>query len=162
MAEKSLPKLKVERAFKNLIRPLRRQEYVRLENSIIANGCKEPIYVWGEYIIDGHSRYEICHKHGIPFETEEIAFESKEEVIIWICKRQLRRKTKELKELVATELFILYDEYLTILSWEQFGAEIQKLMKRKNELQSHLSYESVYGKRWYKDSEGYEFYRGHT
>jgi hypothetical protein len=93
MAEKSLPKLKVERAFKNLIRPLRRQEYVRLENSIIANGCKEPIYVWGEYIIDGHSRYEICHKHGIPFETEEIAFESKEEVIIWICKRQLKRKT---------------------------------------------------------------------
>ena len=93
MEEKSLPKLKVERAFKNLIRPLRRQEYVRLENSIIANGCKEPIYVWGEYIIDGHSRYEICHKHGIPFEIEELAFESKEEVIVWICKRQLKRKT---------------------------------------------------------------------
>ena len=69
---------------------------------------------------------------------------------------------KELKELVATERFVLYDEYLTILSWEQFDSEIQKLMKRKNELQSHLSYESVYGKRWYKDSEGYEFYRRHT
>lgn len=93
MEDKSLPRLKVERAFKNLIRPMRRQEYVRLENSIIANGCKEPIYVWGEYIIDGHNRYEICQKHGIPFQIEEIAFDSKEEAIVWICKRQLKRKT---------------------------------------------------------------------
>lgn len=93
MEEKSLPRLKVERAFKNLIRPMRRQEYVRLENSIVANGSKEPIYVWGEYIIDGYTRYEICHKHGIPFQIEALAFDSKEEVIIWICKRQLKRKT---------------------------------------------------------------------
>jgi len=84
--------LKTDRDFKNLIRPLRRQEYLTLEQSIKAEGCKEPILVWDGFIIDGHNRYAICHKFGIPFSIEELDFSCKEEAIAWICSRQLKRK----------------------------------------------------------------------
>lgn len=66
---------------------------------------------------------------------------------------------KELKLLVATKKFVLYDEYLTILTWEQFDNEIQKFMNKKNELQSYISDEFTYSDKWYRDSEGYEFHR---
>ena len=92
MDGKTLTKLKVDRSFKNLIRPLRRQEYIRLESSLLSEGCKEPILVWQGIIIDGHSRYEICQKHGIPYEIKEMEFSCKEEAIIWICSTQLKRK----------------------------------------------------------------------
>lgn len=44
------------------------------------------------YIVDGHNRYAICQKYGIPFETQEMDFICKEEAIAWICSRQLKRK----------------------------------------------------------------------
>ena len=84
--------LKTDKDFKNLIRPLRRQEYLALEQSIRAEGCREPILVWEGFIVDGHNRYAICQKHGIPFEIEEMDFFCKEEIIAWICSRQLKRK----------------------------------------------------------------------
>lgn len=84
--------LKTDKDFKNLIRPLRRQEYLALEQSLRSEGCKEPIIVWDGYIVDGHNRYAICQKFGIPFEVEEMDFFCKEEAIAWICARQLKRK----------------------------------------------------------------------
>jgi len=92
MEEKALKKLKIDRTYKNLIRPIRKQEYARLEASIISDGCREPLKVWNGVIIDGHNRYEICHKYGIPFATEDMEFECKEEAIIWICRTQLKRR----------------------------------------------------------------------
>lgn len=84
--------LKTEKDFKNLIRPLRRQEYLALEQSLRTEGCKELILVWNGYIVDGHNRYAICQKYGIPFEIQEMDFICKEEAIAWICARQLKRK----------------------------------------------------------------------
>lgn len=93
MREKGLIQLEINKDFKNLIRPLRRQEYLKLEVSLKNEGCLSPIKVWRGYIVDGHNRYEICHKCEIPFATEEMEFEYKEEVIAWICATQLKRKT---------------------------------------------------------------------
>lgn len=84
--------LKTDKDFTNLIRPLRRQEYLTLEQSLRTGGCKDPILVWNGFIVDGHVRYTICRKHGIPFRTEEADFSCKEEAIAWICARQLKRK----------------------------------------------------------------------
>lgn len=84
--------LKTDKDFKNLIRPLRRQEYLALEQSLRAEGCREPIIVWDGFIVDGHNRYAICQKFGIPFQVQEIDFFCKEEAIAWICAQQLKRK----------------------------------------------------------------------
>jgi len=92
MQTESLKTLKIKKEFKNLIRPLHRQEYLQLEENILNDGCRDPIITWNGFIVDGHNRYEICHKHSIPFKTHEMFFESKEDAIAWICANQLGRR----------------------------------------------------------------------
>lgn len=66
----------------------------------------------------------------------------------------------ELRKLVATGLFTLYDEYCKILTWDEFDNIIHSWLAEGDSLQTHLTYEyNRYGKT-FKDSEGYEFFRG--
>ena len=69
-----LPILKIDPEFKDLIRPLRRKEYLQLEENILDEGCRDPIIVWNDYIIDGHNRYSICTKYSIPFNTVSFGY----------------------------------------------------------------------------------------
>ena len=62
-----IPVLKIDNEFKHLICPLQRKEYVQLEQNILADGCRDPIVVWNDVIVDGHNRYEICKRHKISF-----------------------------------------------------------------------------------------------
>lgn len=84
--------LTIDEGFKNLIRPLSPEEYIQLETNIIRDGCREPITIWGNTIVDGHNRYEICCKHDIPFSVTTKEFKSRDEVIVWICANQLGRR----------------------------------------------------------------------
>ena len=46
--------------------------------------------IWGNTLVDGHNRYTILQKHPeICFSTMPLPFESREEVLAWICKNQL-------------------------------------------------------------------------
>ena len=87
-----MKKLKIDPGFKNLIRPLFRAEYLQLEANILADGCRDPIIVWRNTIVDGHNRYEICTKHNVPFETKTINFSCRDEAVAWICANQLGRR----------------------------------------------------------------------
>ena len=84
--------LKIDKGFQDLIRPLFKNEYLQLEANIMADGCREPISVWNDVIVDGHNRYKICTEHGIPFAVEEKTFSCREEAIAWICANQLGRR----------------------------------------------------------------------
>ena len=69
-------------------------DYKALEQSLLTEGYKgAPIMVWGDIIVDGHNRYEICNKHNIAYEVKEIEFGSKEEAIIWMVRQQLGRRS---------------------------------------------------------------------
>ena len=48
-------KLKIDKEFKTLIRPLSPKEYEQLEANILADGCRDPIVTWHGYIIDVHN-----------------------------------------------------------------------------------------------------------
>lgn len=70
------------------------EDYKALEQSLLREGYKgAPIMVWGDIIVDGHNRYEICNKHNIPYEVKSIEFENKEEAIIWMVRQQLGRRS---------------------------------------------------------------------
>jgi len=85
--------LRIEPEFKNLIPPLSADEFDQLEQNIIAEGgCRETIKTWRGYIIDGHNRYEICGKHGLPFKVQKIPLVSKTDVKVWIADNQLGRR----------------------------------------------------------------------
>jgi len=92
MANEEIPILHIDEEFKTLIRPLRRQEYLQLEANILADGCRDPLIVWDGIIVDGHNRYQICHRHQIPFQYKEVYFDCREAAIAWICSNQLGRR----------------------------------------------------------------------
>lgn len=52
------------------LNPLAPEEYAQLEANI--EGCRDPLVVWDGTLIDGHNRFEICSKLGLPFKTEHL------------------------------------------------------------------------------------------
>ena len=87
-----LPQLRIDAEFKSLLAPLTQDEFNQLETNIMNEGCREPLVVWQRIIIDGHNRYRICMKHGIPFRTISKYFATRDEAISWICSNQLGRR----------------------------------------------------------------------
>ena len=80
----------IDPEFKRLSVPLSPEEERRLENSLIREGCKEPITVWHGCILDGHKRYEICNYEEIEFEVQEMDFPTREEAVIWVCRERMK------------------------------------------------------------------------
>lgn len=85
-------KLRTDREFKLLTSPLSDLNYMMLEEDIVNNGCKEPIIVWNGIIVDGNKRYEICFRWDIEFQIKEIKLQTRNDVIHYICREELRRK----------------------------------------------------------------------
>lgn len=90
--------IQVDAEFQSLIPPLTADEYNGLEESLLQEGCRDALILWGDTLIDGHNRYEICSKHGIPFETSELFFSSRNDVIVWIIKNQFGRRNLPIYE----------------------------------------------------------------
>jgi len=49
--------LQVNPEFKALIPPLTPEEYRQLETNILTEGCRDPVVVWNNTIIDEYNRY---------------------------------------------------------------------------------------------------------
>ena len=94
--------LKIDPEFQNQIPPLTDNEYKQLEENILKEGkLISPLMVWNNTLVDGHNRYEIVQEHPeISFSTMPLPFDSREEVLAWICKNQLgwRNLTPEQKK----------------------------------------------------------------
>lgn len=88
----SIQELKVDQEFRSLMPPLTEEEYTLLEQSILAEGLREPILIWNKIIVDGHNRYEICRKYDIKIRTKELFFANREEAMIWIIDNQKGRR----------------------------------------------------------------------
>lgn len=82
----------IDTVFQSVIPPLSDEEYGQLEINILEDGCRNPLVLWGDTLVDGHNRYKICTKHSIPYETVQKEFADREDAIIWICKNQTGRR----------------------------------------------------------------------
>lgn len=79
---------------KAYIDPLTSEEYAALERSLLAEGCRDALVLWGELLIDGHNRYGICQKHGIGFNTvQNESFKSMDDVHLWMIDNHLGRRS---------------------------------------------------------------------
>ena len=101
--------IKIDSEFQSLLRSLTPDEYKSLEDSIKQDGCLRPIELWNGYIADGHNRYSICMKNGIPFDQVDVTekFETKSDVMKWIVQNQRARQTG--RQLSKTELLEMAD-----------------------------------------------------
>lgn len=84
--------LNIDPEFKSIIPPLDPQEYLDLEQSILATGCRDSIVLWNDTIVDGHNRHEICCKHNISYNTISMDFSSRNAALIWIIDNQFARR----------------------------------------------------------------------
>jgi len=84
----------VSEELKAYIDPLTPDEHEALERSLLAEGCRDALVLWGDLLIDGHNRYGICQKHGIPFETvQHPHFKSMDDVHLWMIDQHLGRRS---------------------------------------------------------------------
>lgn len=82
---------------KSYITPLSKEESFTLKESILLEGCREPLVVWSKsdkqnILIDGHNRYSICSANDLPFTTRELSFKNLEEAKDWMVDNQLGRR----------------------------------------------------------------------
>ena len=76
------------------IDPLTPDEHEALERSILAEGCRDALVLWGDVLVDGHNRFGICKKHGLPFQTvQNPRFQSLEDVHLWMIDQHLGRRS---------------------------------------------------------------------
>ena len=84
--------MQIKEEFKKLIPPLSVEEKRQLESNIIADGCREPLVLWVDILIDGHNRYEICVRLNIEFKTISKDFENESAVKLWMIDNQRGRR----------------------------------------------------------------------
>lgn len=86
--------IQVNEELRAYIDPLTPDEHQALERSLLAEGCRDALVLWGEVLVDGHNRYGICQQHGIPFRTVQAQhFKSIEDVHLWMIDQTLGRRS---------------------------------------------------------------------
>jgi N6-adenosine-specific RNA methylase IME4 len=91
----------IDHEFKDWIIPLRDDEYKELEKSILEDGCRDPLVLWGDIVVDGHHRHKICTKHNIPFKTVDKIFPNRDSVKLWMVSNQIARRNLESIQRIA-------------------------------------------------------------
>jgi hypothetical protein len=84
----------VKEELKAYIDPLTTDEHDALERSILAEGCRDALVLWGDVLVDGHNRFGICQKHDLPFQTvQNTRFQSMDDVHLWMIEQHLGRRS---------------------------------------------------------------------
>ena len=93
--------INIDPEFRKHLLPLDTHEIIFLEESVAAEGCREALVIWEEQstLIDGHNRYEICTRLGVPFETRMVSLPNREAVLDWMDKNQAGRRNMTAKDM---------------------------------------------------------------
>ncbi len=121
--------LTVRAELSELLPPLQENERQGLEDSIIRHGCLAPLIVWGDILIDGHHRYTICQQHNVPFQTQQMQFDSMSEAKKWAFENQ--RDRRNISNYVLAEIAL------------QFESEIAAEAKQRQRLSATTSYKGL-------------------
>ncbi len=94
MSDSAVPRIVIDPEIQAYIDPLTPDEHDALERSLVTEGCRDALVLWGELLVDGHNRYGICQKHGLPFRTvQNTRFRSVEDVKLWMIEQHLGRRS---------------------------------------------------------------------
>lgn len=88
----------IDQEFRQLIPPLTEEERKGLEDSLLKEGCRDALVCWGNVLVDGHNRYEICRRHNLPFQTVQRDFADRNAAVEWIILNQFGRRNLPIHE----------------------------------------------------------------
>jgi hypothetical protein len=95
-------KLRIDEELRAFIPPLTTAETEALERSLVETGrAIEPLTVWHGTLLDGHHRYAICTRLGLPFDTIEIELADREAAKAWMFDRQIARRNLSRDQILA-------------------------------------------------------------
>jgi len=102
----------IDARIRGLLVPLREDERALLEQSVLAEGIRDPLVVWKRadgtrILLDGHHRYELAKQHGLDYAIVEMTFETEDDAVLWVLQNQLARRnlTDEQRTLVLGRLY---------------------------------------------------------
>lgn len=130
---KELRTLKIDSQLRDLFPPLTKDEYSQLEQNIIRDGCISPLFIWDDFVIDGHNRYKICTANRIPFDIITLSFDSKSAVIQWMIDTQLGRRN-----LTPIQRIAVIEKYRPVFE-EKAKENISKAVTESNKNRSNPS-----------------------
>ncbi len=86
--------LKMDAEFQQLIPLQSRGELLALEESIKAEGCRDPLTVWKGHnlVLDGHTRRELCMRHKKQVKVREVELADRKAAIEFILQIQQQRR----------------------------------------------------------------------
>ncbi|HEV7378021.1 MAG TPA: hypothetical protein VGN95_25295 [Pyrinomonadaceae bacterium] len=93
------PVLLIDEEFHSIMPPIDEETRAGMESSILKLGVINPLDVWGNTILDGHERFFICMRLGIPFEVVQRSCADRDATILFIYESQLMRKNYTPSEL---------------------------------------------------------------
>lgn len=110
--------LKIDKEFTNIIPSLADDELSQLEENLKMDGWRknESIVIWNGFIVDGHTRYELCKKMDLEFKITERAFKDRNEALVWIIDNQSGRRN--LPDFARVRLALKKEEILKPLAKE--------------------------------------------
>lgn len=83
---------RIDPEFRALIPSLSVEERAQLEANLVADGCRDPLVVWGSLLLDGHNRFEICQARGLVYQTVQQSCADRDAAKIWIIRNQFGRR----------------------------------------------------------------------
>lgn len=121
-----MKELKINPELRDFIPPLSGEEKKQLEDSLLKYGYKgAPIYIWHDYIVDGHNRYELCRKHKIEYPVEELLLGDNAtiiDVMEWMINTQLGRRNLPPQQRIA-----VWDKFRRLVEKENREKKSQKI-----------------------------------
>ena len=82
----------IDKEFESLIPPLSAEEFKQLEENCVKEGIRDALITWNGILIDGHNRFKIAAKHGLPWNERKMEFADRNEAIRWIILNQFGRR----------------------------------------------------------------------
>jgi hypothetical protein len=86
---------RIDPEFVELAAPMDDATRAALRASLVAEGCRDALVVWGEKdtLLDGHNRLAICRELGIPFRTTKLSFPDRAAALSWFVAAQRTRRS---------------------------------------------------------------------
>ena len=86
---------RIDPEFVELAAPMDDATRGALRDSLVAEGCRDALVVWGEnnVLLDGHNRLAICRELGIPFKVTKLSFADRADAVAWFVAAQRQRRS---------------------------------------------------------------------
>ena len=117
--KKQLYFLEINPALQSVMPPIQNNEMELLTQSLLEEGCREPLVIWNGMLVDGHNRYRICHEYDIPFAVVEMEFSDLGAAITWSIRNQIARRN--LTPFQRCEMVLPYEAELKAEAKKRMG-----------------------------------------